>query len=394
MAQQPGFISINTRIADWLETRWVAPAYAGWLLSAIAICFFGAATNTMAGWLYAISGIGFALLGLAAVLPVRSLRSIRVTRHPIAPVSVGDRLSIEIEIENQTNQSKTFIQVQDVLQSQLGKPVQTAIERISPHSIYKWVYDQPTQKRGVYRWHAVQLRTAAPLGLFWCRRSWTAPARAIVYPTVLPLTTCPLVDELGQRDTQQMFSRDRRALAATEGLTRGLRPYRLGDPTRLIHWRSSARYGELKVRELEIFTNGQEVIIGLDSASAWHPDDFEQAVIAAASLYFYAGKRQLDVQLWTALTGLVHGTQVVLEALAATYFGETANADTLPNQPLIWLTQNPASLSSLPTGSRWLLWQPTSPDTKAALMGYKYPGLVINTEQPLELQLQSLPSLA
>ncbi|MBD1941203.1 DUF58 domain-containing protein, partial [Coleofasciculus sp. FACHB-712] len=58
-------MNIGNRIADWLETRWVTPAYAGWILGIIAVCFFGAATNTMAGWLYVISGLSFALLGIA-----------------------------------------------------------------------------------------------------------------------------------------------------------------------------------------------------------------------------------------------------------------------------------------------------------------------------------------
>ncbi len=387
MTKPPVFTSVASRITYWLENRWVTPAYAGWLLSFISICFFGAATNTMAGWLYVISGISFALLGLAAVLPPVSLRSLGVTRRPTAPVSVGDQLSIEIEIENQTNQPKTLLQVQDILQSQLGKPVQTPIERIPPHSVYKWIYYQPTQKRGIYRWHAVQVRTAAPFGLFWCCRSWEAPATAIVYPTVLPLTTCPLVDELGQKDTKQFFSRDHRNLVATEGITRALRPYRIGDPTRLIHWRTSARFGEFKVRELEVFTGTQEIIICLDSAGVWHPEDFEAAVITAASLYFYACRAQLDVKLWTALTGLLNSNRVVLEALAATYSGETAGVGTPPNQPLIWLTQNPASLSVLPTGSRWVLWQTEL--ASAPQMSQKYPGLVINKEQPLQLQLQS-----
>jgi uncharacterized protein (DUF58 family) len=298
----------------------VTPAYAGCLLGGIAVCFFAAATNTMAGWLYVISGLIFALLGLAAVLPARSLRQIQVRRHPISPVSVGDELTIELEIENQALQPKTLLQVQDVLQSELGKPVQTPVEIIQPQSVHHWVYYHPTQKRGVYRWHEVQLRTATPLGLFWCRRSWNAPAMAIIYPTVLPLTHCPLVDEIGKEDTAQ-FSSDRRSHSATEDLTRALRPYRIGDPTRLIHWRTSARYGELQVRELEVFTGSQEIIICLDSSNKWHFDDFEQAVIAAASMYFYACKSQLNVKLWTAKTGLLHGNQVVLEALAATNAG-------------------------------------------------------------------------
>jgi len=384
------FTGIRHRIADWLETRWVTPAYAGWLLAAVAICFFGAATNTMAGWLYVISGIVFALLGLAAVLPVRSLRALKVRRNPILPVTVSDQLTIEIEIENSTNQPKTLLQVQDSLPYVLGKPVQTSVENIPPQGIYRWVYYQPTQQRGVYRWHTVQLRTAAPLGLFWCRRYREVPACAIVYPTVLPLINCPMVDEMGRDEKAPFYSRDRRAKSATEGVTRTLRPYRIGDPTRLIHWRTSARYGEFKVRELEVFTGGQEVIIGLDSAAPWNLDDFEQAVIAAASLYFYSSRRQLNVRLWTAGTGILLGNQVVLEALAAVHAGEENSAGTIPDLPLIWLTQNPVSLDSLPVGSRWVLWTPSSSTEPVKSISHSSPGIVIEPEQPLQRQLQQV----
>lgn len=54
----------------------------------------------MAGWLYVISGTSFALLAIAAVLPVRSLKPLEVHRRPIEPVSVGNQLTIELEIYN------------------------------------------------------------------------------------------------------------------------------------------------------------------------------------------------------------------------------------------------------------------------------------------------------
>lgn len=387
------------RFAEWLENRWVAPAYSGWLLLGLSIFFFMAATNTLSGWLYVISGISAALLAIAVILPERTLRSIQMQRHPIAPVSVGEPLTIELTLENLTPQAKTLIQVQDLVPFVLGKPVTTAIEGIAPKGVYRWVYTHPTEQRGVYRWHTVHLRTANPLGLFWCRRSHEAKALAIVYPTVLPLAQCPLVDEMG-RTTSLQLNHDRRAQAASEGLTRSLRPYRWGDPTRLIHWRTSARYGELRVRELEIFTSGQELILCLDSASAWRtpsdttafPETFEQAVIAAASLYFYAYHRHLSVKVWTAATGLVQGSQQVLEALAATQ-AEEESLDRLPTTPLVWLTQNPASLETLPMGSRWILWRGAelnSPNGADSLHSH-HPGLVVAPEQPLQLQLQSLP---
>lgn len=375
-------------ITNWLETRASAPAYGGWVLAATAICFFGAGINTMAGWLYAISGISFALLGVAAILPPRSLTNLSITRRPIQPVSAGDDLTVELEIRNQTQQPVSLLQVEDILPFVLGKPVQKAIETIPSQGSYRWVYYHPTQRRGVYRWHTVELASGAPLGLFWCRRQRDCAATAIVYPTVLPLATCPLVDEMGQEESKRGDPRGKPLQTATTGLVRSLRPYRLGDPTRLIHWRTSARYGELRVRELEMVTGGQEIVIAVDSASNWEEENFEQAVIAAASLYFYAQQQQLQVQLWTALTDLIKGDRFVLETLAATRALEDASSVVPKNYPLIWLTQNPLSLSTLPQGSRWVLWPNISSPVEQEVINWERPGIVLQSDRPLQPQLQ------
>jgi uncharacterized protein (DUF58 family) len=380
--------NIGHKIADWLETRAVTPAYAGWLLAGLTLFFFASATNTMAGWLYALSGGSFALLGIAAVLPARTLRSLEVRRRPIEPVSAGDQITVELEIENRANQPKTLLQVVDILPFVLGEPIVRPIEVIKPQSIYRDTYYLPTSRRGVYRWLEVQLRTGAPLGLFWCRRSRSVKAVAVVYPQVLPLSTCPLIDRIGQEDSPQLYDRSR-SQNATEGLTRTLRPYRHGDPTRLIHWRTSARYGELRVRELEVAAGGQEIAIALDSAATWQPQEFEAAVTVAASLYFYASKRLLNVKLWTAGSGLVSGNRVVLETLAAVNAREDT-VENLPKLPIIWLTQNSASLSALTQGSRWILWQIAPGETGEKMLGKPcFPGLQIRSDRPLELQLQS-----
>ena len=380
-------MNIGHKIAHWLENRAVAPAYAGWLLSGMTVFFFGSATNTMSGWLYALSGGSLALLGVAAVLPGKSLRSLEVRRRTIEPVSAGDRITVELEIENRAREPKTLLQVVDILPFVLGEPIVRPIEVIDPSSIYRDTYYLDVRQRGVYRWQEVNLRTAAPLGLFWCRRSRRVKAVAVVYPQVLPLSTCPLIDRIGQEDSPQFYNRSR-SQTATEGLTRNLRPYRHGDPTRLIHWRTSARYGELRVRELEVAAGGQEIIIALDSAAAWQPEEFERAVTVAASLYFYASKRLLNVKLWTAGTGLVSGNRVVLETLAAVNAGEDA-VENRPKLPIIWLTQNSATLSTLSLGSRWVLWPVATAETgEKMLVKHELPGLEIRSGRPLELQLQ------
>ncbi len=372
---------------SWLESRFCTPSYAGWILGGVGICFFGAATNTMVGWLYAMSGIIFSLMGLAAVLAWRSLKEIQVRRLPILPISAGDELTVTVEVINASQKPKTLLQVWDLLPFVLSPPKQIPIELIASQGTYSWVYHLTPQRRGVYSWGEVQLRTGNPLGLFWCRRSREVHSKAVVYPQVLPLKSCPLVDSLGQDESNQFIS-ERRHKSSTEGLTRALRPYRIGDPTRLIHWRSSARYGDLRVRELEIATGGEEVIICLDSAASWESEAFESAVVAVASLYFYAASCQMDAKFWSASSGLIQGQQIVLETLAAISQGEDLLHHQLPSQAIIWLTANPSSLNSLPSGSRWVLF-PENPEAIHKQTKLLVPGLIINPENPLQTQLMS-----
>ncbi|MBW4419934.1 MAG: DUF58 domain-containing protein [Myxacorys californica WJT36-NPBG1] len=365
---------MNTRILPWLETRWVAPSFSGLVLSGLALFFFLAATNTMAGWLYVISGVLVSLLTIAALLSRQTLAQIQLSRRPILPISAGETLTVELLVQNSTSKRKELLQVEDLIPSVLGEPVRRVVETLAAHGTHYWVYEQPVAKRGIYRWHSVRVRTAAPLGLFWCRQEFGVSAIATVYPTVLPLSRCPLIDELGQ-DTS-LLDDHRRTQAATEGLTRSLRPYRWGDSTRLIHWRTSARYGELRVRELETLTSGQEMTICLDSTTSWDSEAFEQAVVAAASLYFYAIHQTINIRVWTAGSGVIAGNQAVLETLAAITPAEETQIERLPMTSLIWLTQNPLSLHSLPNGSRWILWN----DRPKQLI--PLPGLVIQPEQP------------
>ncbi|WP_088893726.1 DUF58 domain-containing protein [Leptolyngbya ohadii] len=390
------------QITNWLETHWVTPTYSGWLLLGLSLFFFGAATNTMSGWLYVMSGVMFALLVIGAILPERSLQGIRIRRQPITSVHAGDVLTIELAIENQTRQPKTLIQLQDNLPKELGQPSRTAIEQIPPQGSFFWRYECPAPQRGIYRWQTIDRRTAAPLGLFWCRRSQKVKSVAIVYPTVLPLSNCPIVNALGQDSNTQLINAYQ-TQNANQDLTRTLRPYRWGDSMRLIHWRTSARYGELRVRELETYTGGQEIIVALDNGVTWEPEAFEQAVVAAASLYCYVLRHQMRVSLWTTL-GQVSGEQTVLELLADIQSHQTGESDRAPmpaalrdrpQQPILWLTQNTGSLSDLPSGSRWILWQRS--DDRNALSDSGNRGLVIasddsvaemSLEKSLQVQLQ------
>ncbi|MBE9112254.1 DUF58 domain-containing protein [Nodosilinea sp. LEGE 07298] len=377
------------RFTNWLEQRWVNPAYVGWVLLGLALFFFAAATNTLAGWLYVISGVMLALLMVAALLPPRNLQGLVVTRSPIQPVTACIPLAIELRVHNPQRQPKGLFQVIDSLPAALGPVQVTAVRTLPPGQTYTWRYEVPTQRRGIYRWPRVDLRTAAPLGLFWCRRSTEAPATAVVYPQVLTLKRCPLLDTVGPRDGQH-WRYNPLAKADTQGITRSLRPYRWGDPTRLIHWRTSARYGELRVRELETITASCEVVIALNTTARWDETSFEQAVVAAASLYTYALKQGFTAALWlpspAGQDNLLRESNRVMYALAEVAPAPIAqNVMIPPQQSTIWLTAAGTEAVNLPTGSRQIIWGSSS---AAAALVSSLSTLRVDPNEPLETQLQ------
>ncbi|GAA4005551.1 DUF58 domain-containing protein [Deinococcus rubellus] len=145
--------------------------------------------------------------------------------------------------------------------------------------------------RGEYHWPDTVLRWADPFGLFWRSVRLNFPTRLEVYPGVhglrLPDLLRPLLSE--------------GALSRTLGLDdplslRGARPYVPGDPPGRIHWRLSARSGELTVRELER-TASSRLMVYLDPRG--DAVFAESAVRLAASLVQEALHLDLPVSLST-----------------------------------------------------------------------------------------------
>jgi uncharacterized protein (DUF58 family) len=91
--------------------------------------------------------------------------------------------------------------------------------------------------RGVITEVRMEVDVGAPLGLVWCRRRWTLALDRPIEVAPLPIEE-PLAAS---------------ALAARPGgeAVRTLREYVAGDAAKLIHWPSTARRGELVVKELE-----------------------------------------------------------------------------------------------------------------------------------------------
>lgn len=102
-------------------------------------------------------------------------------------------------------------------------------------------------RRGVHPNLVVEVATSAPLGVFTARRLHVvAPAHPVeVAPRALEVTWHEVhapVEGVVVPAPQVSTGGD---------LVRSVRPYRSGDPAHLVHWPSSARRGDLVVREME-----------------------------------------------------------------------------------------------------------------------------------------------
>ena len=141
-------------------------------------------------------------------------------------------------------------------------------------------YDLPTGRRGAVTVgpadrSASGTRSGSPSG---GSRS-AGPARLVVHPRIHPVLALP-----GSPTREARHGATHPARAARGDDFFALREYEVGDDLRRVHWRSTARHGDLMLRQDEL-RFGEVATVLLDTrASAHRGDSFERALEVAASV--------------------------------------------------------------------------------------------------------------
>ncbi|MGC4765438.1 DUF58 domain-containing protein [Micromonospora sp. DT46] len=157
-------------------------------------------------------------------------------------------------------------------------------------------YEVPTARRGVVPVGPLRVTRRDPLGLVALARPYGGTVPVWVHPRVHPLNAVP---------TGAGRSLDGRVDKVPHGSITfdSLREYVVGDELRRVHWRTSARVGELMVRE-NVDTSLPRIVVLLDNRAAAHPErldgvaeSFESACEAAASVLVAAYREDLPVVL-------------------------------------------------------------------------------------------------
>lgn len=150
----------------------------------------------------------------------------------------------------------------------------------------------PTSRRGVIRVGPVRTVRADPIGLLRREYVWTSHLDLFVHPVTVPIpaTSTGLIRDLEGNPTRDLTDSDVSFHA--------LREYAPGDDRRHIHWKSTARTGQLMVRQFEE-TRRSHLVIALSLASAdYHSEEeFELAVSVAGSIGIRAIRDARDVSV-------------------------------------------------------------------------------------------------
>jgi uncharacterized protein (DUF58 family) len=224
-------------------------------------------------------------LPLAAVVIVSRTRYRLACARLLDPprVEVGRTSTVRLRLDNVSRLPSGVLLMEDALPFVLGGRPRFVLDRVEPRGVREVSYPVHSEVRGRYRVGPLSVRLTDPFGLVELTRSFTGVDELVVTPVVSPL---PAV-QLGGAWSSGGESVSR-AVSATGHDDAATREYRDGDDLRKVHWRSTARVGELMVRREEQPFSSRGTLL-LDARTAAHRgqgpgSSLEWAVSAVASI--------------------------------------------------------------------------------------------------------------
>ncbi|WP_163695384.1 MULTISPECIES: DUF58 domain-containing protein [Mumia] len=267
----------------------------------------GGATVTLGGVVLGLDVLvrmgAFALaLPLLAVLVVAHGRSQVSTTRTVSPsrTSAGGEAEVSLEVTGSGRGGSGMLLLEDQLPDALGGGRRFAVESTGRRWHSSARYRLTARRRGIYALGPLSVRIGDPFGFLSVRKT---------FHSTTPLVVTPTVHRLGRLWAGGVGSTAGEHLVRLGSTGRAddtsVREYRVGDDLRRIHWRTTARTGELMVRREEEGRHA-DVTVYLDTRRDVHrrglDGTFEWAVSAAASVAAHFAGNGWDVRLVTDAT--------------------------------------------------------------------------------------------
>lgn len=216
------------------------------------------------------------------------------------------------------------IRIEDTVPALLGHEPRYTLGHLGPRAVRDITYLVRPAVRGRYPVGPLRITVLDPLGCVRATRDLGAPSSLLVTPRFVPLGSP------GTSDGSHGEDAPRRSVTGVGEQDPIPRAYRHGDELRRVHWRSTAKHGELMVRREEQHHREHDVLV-LDTRDHAHlgedeDDSLETAVSAAASIVLHLMERGHRLRLHTERGRLgTENPSEVLEELAVVEASEATS---------------------------------------------------------------------
>ncbi len=194
---------------------------------------------------------------------------------------VGDKMRVTYTLRNASRLPKLWLEIHNPTTLPGGLPGRAI--SLGSNSERSWLIRAPLTRRGHFRIEPLHIRTGDPFGFFEASATVGQGVSVVIYPRLepLPMWRLPAASLEGSHASPE------RTLQTTP-LATTVRPYAPGDSMNRIHWRSTARHGDILVKEFDLEQTADAWII-LDlqrgiQAGRGEESTTEAAIRAAASI--------------------------------------------------------------------------------------------------------------
>jgi uncharacterized protein (DUF58 family) len=233
---------------------------------------------------------------LLLILPVVAAAVVARTRYRLAcgrfldspRLAAGGSATVTLRLDNVGRMRTSVLLLEDEVPQRLGAGTRFVLDRIEAGGRRELSYRVRGNLRGRYQVGPLTVRLSDPFGLCELNRSFRDRDELIVSPAIESLP------RLRRTGAALMPDGQSRTAAASGDDDAATRAYRHGDDLRRVHWRSTARAGELMVRREEAPRSSRATVLLDTREGSWAGEgptsSFEWAVSAAASVASALGR--------------------------------------------------------------------------------------------------------
>lgn len=264
----------------------------GWFVLAAAVV--GAVCGVAFGWVEAFTASVIAAVLMLLALPflsgAKSVEVLLALEHD--RIVVGSAASGALVTRN--------IGKRPVLPGIVDLPVgdglvELDVPLLAARATHETPVSIPGVRRGVVQIGPARTVRRDPLGLFHRERIWQDAQTLFIHPATvqLPAMSSGLIRDLEGQASSTIVPDDLSFHA--------IREYQPGDAWRHVHWKSTAKTGQLMVRQYEeTRRSGITIVLGAREDEFRSPDEFELAVSVAGSLALRAMRDGREVRCVTS----------------------------------------------------------------------------------------------